>query len=39
MCAASPDQCGTMEFTWTWNPTGCPGVDASVAPADAGHTD
>jgi hypothetical protein len=36
MCASSPDQCGTNEFTWTWNPSGCPGADASVAPADGG---
>jgi hypothetical protein len=36
MCASSPDQCGTLEFTWTWNPSGCPGADASVAtPTDA----
>lgn len=36
MCASGPDQCGTLEFTWTWDPPGCPGADASVAPADAG---
>ena len=39
MCASSPDQCGTMEFTWTWDPSGCPDLDASVAPVDAGRTD
>jgi hypothetical protein len=22
-CAASPDQCPTQVFTWTWNPDGC----------------
>ncbi|HEX3343175.1 MAG TPA: hypothetical protein VHS09_01330 [Polyangiaceae bacterium] len=40
-CASDPDSCGdASEFTWTWDPTGCPGADASVAPAtppDAGH--
>jgi len=36
MCASSPDECGTNEFTWTWNASGCPGVDASVAPVDGG---
>jgi hypothetical protein len=40
-CAPDPDSCGdASEFTWTWDPTGCPGADASVAPAstDAGST-
>jgi hypothetical protein len=37
-CTTDPDSCGdASEFTWTWNPSGCPGADASVAPAvDAG---
>src|SRR5579863_4915262 len=41
-CVSDPDQCAfsnNNEFTWTWNPSGCPDVDASVgAPAslDAG---
>ncbi len=30
MCAASPDQCATPVFSWTWNPDGC------RVPADAG---
>ena len=36
-CATDPDSCGdASEFTWTWEPSGCPGVDASVVPLDAG---
>ncbi len=36
-CATDPDSCGdASEFTWTWDPGGCPGVDASVAPLDGG---
>src|SRR5271166_1614155 len=34
-CASSPDECAfssDAEFTWTWNPGGCPEVDASVVP-------
>jgi Plexin repeat len=39
LCAASPDECTNVnEFTWTWDPTGCPDVDASVTPLDAGST-
>lgn len=39
-CVSDPDQCASLpEFTWAWNPSGCPGVDASVEPVDAGHTD
>lgn len=39
LCASSPDECAGMdEFTWDWNPGGCPDVDASVAPLDAGVT-
>ncbi len=36
MCAASPDECATPVFSWTWNPSGCR-VPASVgaAPLDA----
>jgi hypothetical protein len=30
MCAASPDECATPVFSWTWNPAGC------RVPADAG---
>jgi hypothetical protein len=39
-CASSPDECAfasSAEFTWTWDPGGCPGVDASVVPAPVGH--
>ena len=36
VCATDPDQCSYVtEFTWTWEPSGCPGVDASVVPLDA----
>ena len=39
MCAADPDTCaGSSEFTWTWDPPGCPGFDASVLPVDGGAT-
>jgi hypothetical protein len=42
-CTTDPDQCarGVSEFTWTWDPSGCPDVDASVVPLDAagGHTE
>jgi hypothetical protein len=32
MCAASPDQCATPAFSWTWNPSGCRiAADASTA--------
>jgi hypothetical protein len=35
-CATDPDQCAYVsEFTWTWDPQGCPGVDAGVVPLDA----
>ena len=37
VCANDPNQCaGTTEFTWTWDPAFCPGVDASVVSPDAG---
>jgi hypothetical protein len=49
VCTSDPDQCAQVvsEFTWTWDPSGCPDVDASVVtlppvpdaapqPADAG---
>ena len=37
LCAATPDECTNVtEFTWTWESTGCPYLDASVLPADAG---
>jgi hypothetical protein len=38
MCAASPDECATPAFSWTWNPSGCRiPADASTAQApDAG---
>jgi hypothetical protein len=37
MCVTDPDQCATWgEFTWTWNPSGCPNADAAVVPLDAG---
>ena len=32
MCAASPDECATPAFSWTWNSSGC------RIPADAGST-
>lgn len=36
-CTTDPDSCSsTTEFTWTWDSTGCPDVDASVVPLDAG---
>jgi len=36
-CAPDPDSCASAsEFTWTWDPSGCPDVDASVVPLDAG---
>src|ERR1700722_15211678 len=39
LCASSPDECSSAsEFTWTWNQSGCPDVDASVSPLDAGTT-
>jgi hypothetical protein len=39
LCASGPDECSSAsEFTWTWNQSGCPDVDASVAPLDAGTT-
>jgi hypothetical protein len=39
MCASDPDQCSSAsEFTWTWDQTGCPDLDASVSPLDAGTT-
>jgi hypothetical protein len=39
VCTTDPNECAqvTSEFTWTWDPPGCPDVDASVAPADAAH--
>ena len=34
--AVSLGACGdASEFTWTWDPNGCPGADASVVPLDA----
>jgi hypothetical protein len=47
-CASRPDECAfstNAEFTWTWNQSGCPQVDASVVPEpppaeiDAGQTE
>ena len=39
LCASSPDECSSAsEFTWTWNQSGCPDVDASVSPLDAATT-
>jgi hypothetical protein len=36
-CATDPNECAYVsEFTWTWDPAGCPDVDASVVPLDAG---
>jgi hypothetical protein len=36
LCAATPDECTNVtEFTWTWDSTGCPDLDASVMPQDA----
>lgn len=35
-CAPDPDSCSdASEFTWTWNPSGCP-VEPTVGPVDAG---
>jgi hypothetical protein len=37
LCAATPDECTDVnEFTWTWDSTGCPDLDASVTPVGAG---
>jgi hypothetical protein len=37
MCASSPDECSNVtEFTWTWDQSGCPDLDASVV-VEAGH--
>jgi hypothetical protein len=37
MCAPGPGSCASeSEFTWTWDPSGCPDVDASVVPLDGG---
>jgi hypothetical protein len=32
VCTSDPDLCAqvTSEFTWTWDPSGCPDADASV---------
>jgi hypothetical protein len=37
VCTTDPNECAQVvsEFTWTWDPSGCPDVDASVAPVDA----
>jgi hypothetical protein len=37
VCTSDPDQCAQVvsEFTWTWDPSGCPDVDASVGSVDA----
>ena len=40
VCTTDPDQCAYVtEFTWTWDPKGCPGVDAGVVPLDAARHD
>jgi hypothetical protein len=38
VCTTDPNECAVQvsEFTWTWDPSGCPDLDASVAPLDAG---
>lgn len=37
VCTTDPNECANAsEFTWTWDPTGCPDVDASVNPNDGG---
>ena len=40
ICAASPDECATPAFSWTWNPSGCrvpaDAGAAQVTPGDAG---
>jgi hypothetical protein len=37
LCTTDPNECANVsEFTWTWNPSGCPDVDASVNPVDGG---
>jgi hypothetical protein len=34
MCTASPDECATPVFSWTWNPSGCRvAADASAVQA------
>jgi hypothetical protein len=36
-CAPDPDSCtSATEFTWTWDPSGCPNVAVSVVQPDAG---
>ncbi len=37
VCTTDPNECAQVvsEFTWTWDPSGCPDADASVAPVDA----
>jgi hypothetical protein len=38
ICTTDPNVCAAQvsEFTWTWDPPGCPDLDASVSPLDAG---
>jgi hypothetical protein len=37
VCTTDPHACAqvTSEFTWTWDPSGCPDADVRVAPSDA----
>jgi hypothetical protein len=37
VCASDPDSCNSPsgEFTWTWNQSGCPDLDASVVSPEA----
>jgi hypothetical protein len=38
LCAASPDECATPAFSWTWNPSGCrvPAAAGTGSTVDAG---
>ena len=36
VCTTDPDQCAYVsEFTWTWDPSGCPDAAVSVSTPDA----
>jgi hypothetical protein len=40
VCASDPDDCPTLEFTWTWNPSGCRvAADATVETPDGSTGD
>ncbi|HEX4475709.1 MAG TPA: hypothetical protein VH142_11570 [Polyangiaceae bacterium] len=37
-CVSDPDYCGTNAFSWTWDPSGCPGAVESDGGTDGGRT-